>query len=343
MGRGRKPDEWYKSEECERVVELAKEGYSEGRIAEIVGIKKSRVVYAKRLFGIKGARGFTTSGIKYNDLRFAEHKQANITQDYNKRRKQESESRLAFLLLDKGFFYIGGYDRRNSTIKIGCTVCGGSFARCCDTQFLNHGVETLECPICKERALEPKRQAERERHQRYIELRAERERERIHRLKSIQENKDKPRICKECGKEFTLKEYATRENIDITSINNSAYCSSECRKKSDRRKAREYNKEHRHERDHKKRAIKYGCEYEKGVTLKRLIKRDGLRCALCGGMCDLNDRSYGNGNGPLYPSMDHIIPMVKQGGHTWNNVQVAHNICNAIKGAKIEEKYGNAL
>ncbi len=83
---------------------------------------------------------------------------------------------------------------------------------------------------------------------------------------------------------------------------------------------------------HKRRAVKYKCAYDPNVTLKALIKRDGLRCAICGEMCDPNDRAWGF-VGPLSPSIDHIIPMVKKGGHVWGNVQVAHMICNSEKGA----------
>ena len=39
-------------------------------------------------------------------------------------------------------------------------------------------------------------------------------------------------------------------------------------------------------------------------------------------------------SGPMYPSIDHIIPMSKGGGHIWSNVQVAHIICNSIKSDK---------
>ena len=87
---------------------------------------------------------------------------------------------------------------------------------------------------------------------------------------------------------------------------------------------------------HRGRAIKFGCEYDPSVNLKRLIKRDGLRCALCGGMCDINDNKWKNGIGPLYPTIDHIIPMAKKGGHVWSNVQIAHAICNYRKGARLE-------
>lgn len=83
---------------------------------------------------------------------------------------------------------------------------------------------------------------------------------------------------------------------------------------------------------HKRRAVKYKCTYDPTVTLKALIKRDGLRCAICGEMCDPNDHTWGY-TGPQSPSIDHIIPMAKGGGHIWGNVQVAHIICNSEKGA----------
>ena len=35
-----------------------------------------------------------------------------------------------------------------------------------------------------------------------------------------------------------------------------------------------------------------------------------------------------------YPSMDHIIPLVKGGYHTWDNVQLVCRGCNNKKGAK---------
>ena len=338
MGRGRKPDEWYKSQDCEKALELIEKGYSVSRVAEMLGVGKPKINYAKRLYGVKSVRGFTTSGINYNDIRFAEHKQANITQDYNKRRKQESESRLAFLLLDKGFFYIGGYDglHGKSDVKLSCLVCGGTFTRHdCVSLFK---ANQIQCPYCtakikeqKERAQEEKRRAKEERRLN-LKLKAEREE---------QEKLNTEQVCKWCGKTFTLAEYREREHTNHCQF--TAYCSSDCREKGNRQALKEWNKENKYKARHKERAIKYGCEYENGVTLKRLIKRDGLRCAICGGMCDLNDRSYGNGNGPLYPSIDHIKPMSKQGGHTWDNVQIAHIICNARKSAKTEEKYGNAL
>lgn len=84
---------------------------------------------------------------------------------------------------------------------------------------------------------------------------------------------------------------------------------------------------------HKRRAVKYKCTYDPTVTLKALIKRDGLRCAICGELCDSNDRTWGR-FGPMRPTIDHIVPMSKGGGHVWSNVQIAHAICNSIKSNK---------
>lgn len=88
---------------------------------------------------------------------------------------------------------------------------------------------------------------------------------------------------------------------------------------------------------HKRRAIKYGCEYDSSVTLKKLIKRDGLRCVICGEMCNPNATGWSEHFGPTSPTIDHIIPMAKGGGHVWNNVQVAHAICNIYKSDNTEE------
>lgn len=82
---------------------------------------------------------------------------------------------------------------------------------------------------------------------------------------------------------------------------------------------------------HRHRAKKWGLQYDKTVTLKHLIERDGLTCAICGKPCDPNDKKWNRRCGPMYPTIDHIIPMSKGGGHTWDNVQVAHMICNTRK------------
>lgn len=134
----------------------------------------------------------------------------------------------------------------------------------------------------------------------------------------------KKQVCSVCGREFSVMDYAQENEISFahTQQHLIRYCSDKCRRKAAKSST------------HIKRAKKYGGDWQPGITLSALINRDGLRCAICGGMCDINDKSWGNASGPRYPSMDHIIPLSKGGSHTWNNVQVAHMLCNSFKGIK---------
>lgn len=136
------------------------------------------------------------------------------------------------------------------------------------------------------------------------------------------------RKCSRCGEMFFAL-YKT-----------SAYCSERCKRKAktERRKERDPEWKPRASggmrkgaRKYIERAKKYNCQYEYGITLRSVYKRDGGICKICGQPCDLNDKSYGQ-CGPNYPSVDHIIPLSKGGSHTWDNVQLAHMICNSYKG-----------
>ena len=79
-----------------------------------------------------------------------------------------------------------------------------------------------------------------------------------------------------------------------------------------------------------------------GITKKALLKRDGDRCAIC----SLPLQMDGDFRTPLYWSVDHIIPLAKgivngKGGHTWDNVQLAHRQCNSAKRDLIGKEWNN--
>jgi 5-methylcytosine-specific restriction endonuclease McrA len=80
--------------------------------------------------------------------------------------------------------------------------------------------------------------------------------------------------------------------------------------------------------------IKFGdqylAHYDPSITLKKLYERDGGICQICGKPCDWNDMEWGH-SGPTYPSLDHIVPRANGGEHTWDNVQLAHCMCNSKK------------
>lgn len=129
----------------------------------------------------------------------------------------------------------------------------------------------------------------------------------------------KEKVCASCGAVFH-SEYATQ-----------LYCSDTCKRREKRRRDVASGKTKLNDYgNHRRRARKHGASYEPGITLSKLIERDGNTCQICGGQCDATDLRYGS-SGPLYPSIDHIKPIAKGGSHTWDNVQLAHMICNSKK------------
>ena len=78
---------------------------------------------------------------------------------------------------------------------------------------------------------------------------------------------------------------------------------------------------------------------DKDITLKKLYTRDGGICYLCGKPCDYEDYKRSDKGafitGRLYPSIDHVKPLSHGGTHTWDNIRLAHMICNSQKSDRI--------
>lgn len=246
-------------------------------------------------------------------------------QEWNAVQKSEALSKYSVELLQHGFIYIDGYEGRDRKCRIAHLTCGRSFERV-PKWF------TYQCPLCKEEARE---EAKRVEESRRLKQEVLQEKERLEREEKRIQDKERflneSHICPQCGKSFCYRTYCMLEGVPEENISKITYCSKSCNKKALRART--------DRGDHIKRAVKNGCNYEHGITLSKLIKRDGLRCALCGELCDMSDRSYGNGSGPKYPSIDHIIPISKGGGHVWDNVQIAHIECNTRKRDKTEADY----
>lgn len=65
-------------------------------------------------------------------------------------------------------------------------------------------------------------------------------------------------------------------------------------------------------------------------SAREVFERDGWICQICNEPVDPD---------LLYPnlqsvSLDHIVPIVRGGGHTRANTQCAHLRCNLVKGAR---------
>ena len=308
---------WERSAECDDAMAYYVAGHTVAETAEKFVVSKARINGSVKTRGL-------TNGRQWGE----------ISDEQRERQRYEAEQRLIERLDVLGFDYLGGYTNKTGNVALKCRACGDTFERTAD--FAMRG--NLICKKCEHEKAQIRqvqqrilRKAEAER------KRAEREAARV--AKSLKPSAyqlsrmlllDDAHICKVCGKEYTLREYM--ESTGSRYYRDSGYCSAECRDAH----TKERNKISRKGRrdSHRHRAVKFGCTYDSSVTLPKLIKRKGLRCAICGEMCDPNDHTWGY-TGPQSPSIDHIIPMSKGGGHVWGNVQVAHIICNSEKGANV--------
>lgn len=110
-------------------------------------------------------------------------------------------------------------------------------------------------------------------------------------------------------------------NVFIAHYPTAKYCSKNCSRKVTRIRKR-YE----------------GITIDKDITVQKLAKRDHDKCQLCGLPVDWNDKHKTDKAvicGDMYPSIDHIIPISSGGLHAWDNVQLAHRICNTRKGNKV--------
>lgn len=68
-----------------------------------------------------------------------------------------------------------------------------------------------------------------------------------------------------------------------------------------------------------------------GITWRALGRRHGWDCHLCGKPVL---QKAGTAHEPWGGTVDHLIPIVDGGTHTWDNVALAHRRCNISRGAK---------
>ena len=195
-----------------------------------------------------------------------------------------------------GYTIIGDPTRRCTVVR--CNVCGSVREIACTT--------TRDMPSCPECASRKREKREAERAERIARKAARAEANKRRRAVTRLVNLLTPRVCVRCGRVF----HSSRAQA-------LKFCSEKC------------VRETWHD-NHIDRARKYGCERDAGITLKKLVERDGLECYLCGKTCDYSDRRWGS-YGPDHPTIDHVFPLSRGGGHTWENVRVACGACNAEK------------
>ena len=129
--------------------------------------------------------------------------------------------------------------------------------------------------------------------------------------KCIDTHGELTKVCPVCNKTFTT--YRSRKMT----------CSTICSKRL-----------HNFKSTNRKRIQYKDIIIDPDITLMRLAERDNYQCKICGLSVDLSDKKEGYKTiicGDMYPSIDHIIPISLGGMHSWDNVQLAHRICNSYK------------
>jgi len=312
-------DVFAKSETAKTAAILYMQGFEQVEIAERLGCTVSNVGNAVKSLKV------VNPDRKYSGSRKA-----------NANRALVAEKALVEHLSKIGFEYTGGYTNHDGSVCIRCKTCGAEYER--TVAFLRTG--NVICRECQKRETEKRNEENKQLAARQAEIRKiEWEWHRLthpikdYKTKQHEEFLKRTGVCEICGKSYTVREYV--ESCGIKYAVDNGVCSAKCKKEKKRILKRKYRTPY--SGNHRHRAKKYGVAYESGITLKKLIARDGLTCAICGKECDLNDRSWSDYAGAMYPSIDHIIPLSKGGTHTWNNVQVAHMICNSLKSDNIEK------
>jgi 5-methylcytosine-specific restriction endonuclease McrA/lambda repressor-like predicted transcriptional regulator len=289
-----------KKKRNDEIAELRKQGYTLKQLAEKYGMNDNTIGLICKEYGLNKPE-YRVKGI------ISEEKREEL-----RRRNRHSEDWVREKI-DKGFEYVGGFKDVDSYITLKCKECGYIFERSFIT--IRKGRRT-ECPECKrmakiQREIEQKEEAERrQREQTYNKL-----------VKQFKDETNKYRHCKQT----TMKTCKCCGNIFFTDkkIN---YCSKRCVNRVSNK-----NSEHARRTRMKEQMV------DKDITIEGLYNRDNGKCALCGGKCEWDDYTKKDNYfiaGNFYPSIDHIIPLSKGGLHSWENVQLAHRICNTRKSNK---------
>lgn len=283
-------------EQIEREYLSGKSSYA---LADKYGVHPGTISRWMRQRGIKLGKGAHQEGregrTKENNTFIYTERMQEINQSKHEKAERHFASRLA-KYQDGRFEYVKGFRPNGKLLAtIRCVKCGYEFV---------HGITDIDkkqwkCPECT--------RTEHEQHEQ------EREVERYDRMVADIREYALDKKCLTCGCVFH------------NSYANKKYCSKKCREN----RAEKHISTYRHY-FHVKYGDRYRDYYDPSITLKKLYERDGGICQICGKPCDWNDMEWGH-SGPTYPSLDHIIPRAKGGEHTWDNVQLAHCMCNSKK------------
>ena len=208
--------------------------------------------------------------------------------------------------------YAGNYTGADGRVDLRCKQCGTVFNRSMISVRKGHCC----CPKCSKKKADEvqaiRKEVKRIKAEEAERKRKDREERKAERRKIEAEKREaRKHPCIVCG----------------TITDRPKYCCTACANK-----AANKTKEHRRRERIKTQMV------DKDITVEGLFRRDVGKCWLCGERCNFEDYTVRDGNfivGDWYPSIDHVIPLVKGGEHSWANVKLTHHRCNSIKHDKI--------
>lgn len=310
----------------ELLIVLRQQDVSYSIIAEKLGYKRDSIKHYCQRHDIRGSE---------RDLSI-EARTAKYIKRFNKKFPQ--------------FDYVSGYESLDSTITVRCKVCG-------HIQERHANSKSFRCDGCVD--------AEREERERIAEIERETEEKRKLSIKiiklltghivALERESLLPRECHRCGREYvaeSLKSVHCDNCIAMIKAEQeelramwegkivqcaecgkefekqylkNCYCSDRCRRRAGNR-----TKEVR-----RRKKLEDNGRVDMSISLIKLYKKDRGICYICGGKCDINDYIYSDEGhfiaGGNYPSIDHVRPVSRGGTHAWDNVRLAHRICNSQK------------
>ena len=74
---------------------------------------------------------------------------------------------------------------------------------------------------------------------------------------------------------------------------------------------------------HARRRASFYTEVIEDVSRDEIAERDGHTCHICGLWVSVHEMT-----------LDHVVPLIKGGEHTKENIKLAHGECNSRKGAR---------
>jgi hypothetical protein len=145
------------------------------------------------------------------------------------------------------------------------------------------------------------------------------------------------RRCTRCGEEKSLDQfYVRRDRGGVHPHCKSCHAASRRRNRAkyaqaDRDRARYATDPEFRERRRRNEEARIEAGYPTNTRRYREIRQQFYaeangRCAICGDPMTFDDAT-----------LDHIVPLSKGGPHTLSNLQIAHRVCNSVKGARLPD------